>query len=393
MAVRTEAQAYAAQERRKRLARERERLRRRRQRRNNAEEYRQILRLGICAAAFMALVGVKVFSGDHAAGLRAKLSQTLERNMDVQEVFSTVGQTFAGDENVSRAAERMYQAVFQPEELPGQESIPVLSDRESIPALPGSPDSDEASDNISASDSTSAQVSDGTDILSASDSASAQVSDSTSASGGAALKNTTRYEWTGRLWDGSALEMLHQDAGFVENSAGMLSGSATDSETPPDTAQSDGNTAPEQQSNSGRTAEQVNMEQVLLNFDYTAPVQGTLTSGFGYRYHPIEGGERFHYGIDLAAPEGTDIVCFADGTVTAVGESNSYGRYCMISHPGGFLTLYAHCSRVTALSGSEITRGEKIAEVGSTGEATGAHLHFELRQGNIWLNPVYYVVS
>lgn len=137
--------------------------------------------------------------------------------------------------------------------------------------------------------------------------------------------------------------------------------------------------------------EGVSMEQAVLGIDHCTPVAGTLSSGFGYREHPLEGEDKFHYGVDLAAEEGTDIVCFADGTVTAVGESSSYGKYCTVAHENGCSTLYAHCARITASSGAEVRRGEKIAEVGSTGMATGAHLHFELQQNGAYLNPIYYV--
>lgn len=137
--------------------------------------------------------------------------------------------------------------------------------------------------------------------------------------------------------------------------------------------------------------ENVSMEQALLGFDYRTPLVGTLTSSFGYREHPVEGEEKFHYGVDLAANTGTAVGCFADGTVTAVGESSSYGRYCIVAHQGGYSTLYAHCSRVTASSGAAVKEGEKIAEVGETGMATGPHLHFELHRDNTYLNPIYYV--
>ena len=86
-----------------------------------------------------------------------------------------------------------------------------------------------------------------------------------------------------------------------------------------------------------------------------------------------------------------EIGCFADGTVTAVGESSSYGKYITVSHQGGFSTLYAHCSRILASSGDTVREGEAIAEVGETGVATGPHLHFELHQGSQYLNPIYYV--
>ena len=137
--------------------------------------------------------------------------------------------------------------------------------------------------------------------------------------------------------------------------------------------------------------ESVSLEQAILGFDYCTPVCGTLTSGFGYREHPVEGEERFHYGIDLAADTGTAINCFADGTVRAVGESSSYGKYCIIDHESGYSTIYAHCSKITVSSGAAVTGGQKIAEVGETGIATGPHLHFELQQDGKYLNPIYYV--
>ncbi len=137
--------------------------------------------------------------------------------------------------------------------------------------------------------------------------------------------------------------------------------------------------------------ENVSLEQKILDFAYCTPVSGQLSSSFGYREHPVEGEERFHYGVDLAADTGTAVSCFADGTVTAVGESSSYGKYCIVSHQGGYATLYAHCSRITASSGAAVKEGEKIAEVGKTGIATGPHLHFELHQNGTYLNPIYYV--
>lgn len=139
--------------------------------------------------------------------------------------------------------------------------------------------------------------------------------------------------------------------------------------------------------------ERVSMEQVLLGFDYCTPVSGTISSEFGYREHPTEGEEKFHYGLDLAADNGTDILCFADGTVTAIGESSSYGKYCMVIHENDYSTLYAHCDRILVSSGSFVRRGDVIAEVGETGMATGPHLHFELQCDGVYLNPIYYVSS
>lgn len=131
--------------------------------------------------------------------------------------------------------------------------------------------------------------------------------------------------------------------------------------------------------------------QQVLGFVYTAPVEGQMSSGFGLRTDPLEGVSRFHYGLDIAAPEGAVVSSFADGTVTAVGESSELGRYVAVSHANGFSTLYAHCTRVTASAGQQVSRGDPIAEVGDTGRATGPHLHFELHHGSTYLNPVYYV--
>ena len=122
-------------------------------------------------------------------------------------------------------------------------------------------------------------------------------------------------------------------------------------------------------------------------------MKGALSSCFGYRQHPTEGEERFHYGVDLAADSGTAIGCFADGTVTAVGESSSYGKYCTVTHDNGCTTLYAHCSRINASSGQQVALGDPIAEVGETGNATGPHLHFALQKDTVYLDPAYYGIG
>ena len=132
-------------------------------------------------------------------------------------------------------------------------------------------------------------------------------------------------------------------------------------------------------------------EQRVLGFDYAAPLVGEVTSPFGWREHPTSGREAFHYGVDIAADEGADISCFADGTVGVVGESVELGKYLTVHHENGVITLYAHCSRITVSSGAAVKRGDKLAEAGSTGNATGTHLHFEIHDGEDYLNPQYYL--
>ena len=132
------------------------------------------------------------------------------------------------------------------------------------------------------------------------------------------------------------------------------------------------------------------MEQEILGFSTVSPLKGTLTSGFGPREDPNTGLETMHYGVDIAAQEGAEVCAFADGTVSVVGESTVLGKYLTVQHPGGYETLYAHCSAVTAKSGQSVAMGEVIAAVGQTGNATGPHLHFELHRDDDFLNPVYY---
>lgn len=139
------------------------------------------------------------------------------------------------------------------------------------------------------------------------------------------------------------------------------------------------------------TPSRAELFQQVLGFAYTDPVAGTLSDGFGYRQHPMTQTQRFHYGMDIAADSGTVIGAFADGVVTAVGDSSDLGKYVELAHANGYSTLYAHCSRITASSGQSVRMGEPIAEVGQTGEATGPHLHFELHRDTLYLNPIYYV--
>lgn len=137
--------------------------------------------------------------------------------------------------------------------------------------------------------------------------------------------------------------------------------------------------------------EHADARQHILGFDYAAPLDAVTTSSFGWREDPATGRETFHYGTDLAAEEGAEINCFADGMVGVVAESVELGKYLTVHHENGVMTLYAHCSRITVPSGAAVKRGDKLAEVGSTGNATGPHLHFEIHDGEVYLDPVYYL--
>lgn len=119
------------------------------------------------------------------------------------------------------------------------------------------------------------------------------------------------------------------------------------------------------------------------------PVQGTITSPFGYRY--IFGETNFHRGLDIAAPMGTAINAAADGTVTFAGVRGTYGNLVVITHDNGFVTYYAHCSKILVEVGDEVTQGTPVAAVGSTGRSTGPHCHFEVRYENEPIDPLFYL--
>lgn len=121
------------------------------------------------------------------------------------------------------------------------------------------------------------------------------------------------------------------------------------------------------------------------------PVMGVFSSGYGMREHPIDGGQKMHNGLDLAADLGTDVQAFADGTVEFIGEGPDLGLYIQLDHGNGVSTLYAHCSELCARTGEQVKMGEVIAKVGESGKATGPHLHLELRKDGELQDPSPYV--
>ena len=127
-------------------------------------------------------------------------------------------------------------------------------------------------------------------------------------------------------------------------------------------------------------------EQRVEGFE--RPVRGgRITSGFGYRMHPILGFGRFHDGLDIGAAWGSPVFAAADGVVTGAGWSGGYGRQVRLAHSKGIMTSYAHLSRILAVPGTRVRRGQLIGMVGSSGFSTGAHLHFEVRRAGRPVDP------
>jgi murein DD-endopeptidase MepM/ murein hydrolase activator NlpD len=118
------------------------------------------------------------------------------------------------------------------------------------------------------------------------------------------------------------------------------------------------------------------------------PAHGWLSSSVGRRTDPITGGADFHHGLDISADAGSPIYATADGTVTHAAREGAYGHLVTIDHGYGLETRYGHLSKYDVKSGVKVKRGQVIGRVGSTGRATGPHLHYEVRVNGRLLNPL-----
>lgn len=125
-----------------------------------------------------------------------------------------------------------------------------------------------------------------------------------------------------------------------------------------------------------------------------APINAPyLVSGFGWRIDPFSGRGVMHEGLDFAAPHGTPILAAAAGIVIAAELHPAYGNVVDIDHGNGLITRYAHAARLLVKVGELVKRGQRIAEVGSTGHSTGPHLHFEVRENGVAKNPTLFLTT
>ena len=173
----------------------------------------------------------------------------------------------------------------------------------------------------------------------------------------------------------------------VTNSVGGMGG-ATDNEVIEEGKTED---KKEEQKNDEKKNEdkksqyELDVEYIKQNYKFKKPVTGTVTSRYGER-EATNIISANHQGIDIGANMGTPIYAAMEGTVKVSSEEGEYGKHIDITN-GDVLTRYAHCSKLLVKEGEKVKQGEKIAEVGSTGNSTGPHLHFEIRRGNRAINP------
>ena len=121
------------------------------------------------------------------------------------------------------------------------------------------------------------------------------------------------------------------------------------------------------------------------------PLEGDITSPFGWRIHPVLGTRHHHNGIDIDVPIGTTVRAAAPGNVYFVGDDEGYGTMVVLRHADGYLTIYGHLSTVLVSKGQSVEVGQPIAESGNTGLSTGPHLHFEIRNGEFPVDPQRYL--
>ena len=128
------------------------------------------------------------------------------------------------------------------------------------------------------------------------------------------------------------------------------------------------------------------VDPTAANGSFTEPAQGVLTSGYGARWG------RTHTGIDIGGDDGSDILAADGGLITLAGWVSGYGNYVVIDHENGYQTAYGHCSELLVAEGERVAQGQRIARMGSTGNSTGPHLHFEVKVDGEYQNPLDYVL-
>ena len=126
-------------------------------------------------------------------------------------------------------------------------------------------------------------------------------------------------------------------------------------------------------------------------FKWPAPSYTRISDEYGYRIHPITGTQQFHNGVDMAAPGGSPILAAYDGEVVAATYNASMGNYVMIDHGDSLYTIYMHASALYVSKGDYVSKGQKIAAVGTTGRSTGNHLHFSVRKDGSYVSPWNYL--
>ena len=125
---------------------------------------------------------------------------------------------------------------------------------------------------------------------------------------------------------------------------------------------------------------------------FVLPAKGQITSGFGYRMHPVLGEEKFHEGLDIANSRWTPIFATADGIVVTCNQSSTFGNLVVLDHGNGYLTKFGHMTKIMVEKGQLVKRYTLVGYMGDTGRVTGIHLHYEVHRDGIPQNPEKYIL-
>ncbi len=132
---------------------------------------------------------------------------------------------------------------------------------------------------------------------------------------------------------------------------------------------------------------------MMLSTPTIWPVYGWVSSQYGFRSSPFTGKRTFHEGLDIAARYGLPVYSTAKGVVVFAGERAGYGKLVTVDHGYGYMTRYAHNSSLTVKAGDKVSKGDVIAKVGSTGQSTGPHVHYEVLVNGIPVNPIKFIIE
>ena len=145
---------------------------------------------------------------------------------------------------------------------------------------------------------------------------------------------------------------------------------------------------------SSKVLEQLQLDDQQLTSESSGwPVSGRISSPFGFRNDPVDGQRRFHHGLDIAAPVGSPIHSLTDGLVVHAGPLGGLGQVVKVQKFDGTQFVYGHCSQTSVKVGQQIQRGQKLAEVGSTGRSTSSHLHLEIRADGRSVDPSSWILK
>lgn len=193
----------------------------------------------------------------------------------------------------------------------------------------------------------------------------------------------------------SEIQSLTSELGDTKNKLAQLEAAAAEAERKQKEAAAAKKAqaaAKKNTSSSGPSAGSAGASVVSGNGTFTHPCPGGyISSGFGYRTQPIAGASTNHKGIDFAAATGTPIYAAAAGTVISAGYAGNAGNLLVVSHGNGLLTYYMHCNAIYVSAGQKVSRGQNVAAVGTTGNSTGPHLHFQVMLNGTPVNPANYL--